>query len=107
CTAMPKQSAVRYSKIESGFGTTPNLDNETQTTAPPSAAFTMLSSPNCFVDTANWLSIGNTRTESNFPVRTSSGTFATFTKKNAWNSCAIIWCVPTSSTTSHLVQSPM
>src|SRR5947207_12290489 len=43
-----------------------------------------------FRETANWLSIGNTRTESSFPMRTSSGMFATFTKKNAWNSCEII-----------------
>jgi len=93
--------------MDVGLGTTPNRDNDMQTTAPPSAAFTMLSSPNCFVETANWLSIGKTSTESNFPVRTNSGMFATFTKKNAWKSCAIIWCVPTSSTTSHFVQSPI
>ena len=63
--------------------------------------------PNCLVETANWLSIGSTRSESSFPVRTSSGTFATLVKKNAWNSCAMIWCVPTSRTTSHFVQSPI
>ena len=78
-----------------------------QTTPPPSAAFTMLSRANCFVETANWLSIGKTSSESNLPVRTNSGMFATFTKKKAWNSCAMIWCVPMSSTTSHFVQSPM
>ena len=39
------------------------------------AALITLSSPNCFVETANWLSIGRTRSESSFPVRTSSGMF--------------------------------
>ena len=76
------------------------------TTAPMSALIT-LSSPNCLVETANWLSIGRTSSESSFPVRTSSGTLATLVKKNAWNNCAMIWCVPTSSTTSHFVQSPI
>ncbi len=67
----------------------------------------MLSRPNCFVETANWLSIGKSRSGSSFPVRTSSGMLATFMKKNAWKSCAMIWCVPTSRTTSHFVQSPI
>jgi hypothetical protein len=44
-------------------------------------ALITLSSPNCLVETANWLSIGRTRSESSFPVRTSSGTLATLVKK--------------------------
>jgi len=56
---------------------------------------------------ANWLSSGKTSRESSFPVRTNSGMFAIFTKKKAWNNCAMIWWVPTSSTTSHFVQSPI
>ena len=57
--------------------------NETTTTTPPSNAFKTLSSPNCLVETANWLSIGRTRRESSFPVRTSSGMLEIFMKKNA------------------------
>ena len=51
----------------------------------PMSALITLSRPNCLVETANWLSIGRTSSESSFPVRTSSGTFATLVKKNAWN----------------------
>src|SRR5438105_15434235 len=46
----------------------------------------MLSKPNCLVETANWLSMGKTSSESSFPVRTSSGMFAMLTKKNPWKS---------------------
>ena len=44
-------------------GITPSFDKETQTTTAPTIALTMLSRPNCFVDTANWLSIGKTSRE--------------------------------------------
>src|SRR5881409_3464897 len=59
--------------MDIGLGTIPSCDSETQTTTPPSAAFTILSRANCFVETANWLSIGKTSSESSLPVRTSSG----------------------------------
>ena len=77
------------------------------TTTAPRSALTTLSRLNCFEETANWLSSGRTSRESSFPVRTNSGMFATLTKKKAWNNCAMIWCVPTRSTTSHFVQSPI
>ena len=83
------------------------LESETITTTPPRIALKMLSSPNCFVETANWLSMGRASSESSRPVRTSSGMLETLTKKKAWNNCAMIWWVPTSRTTSHFDQSPM